>query len=63
MRRSSFSRVLLALALLVFAGGVVVADEEPSYGGKPLSEWVKGLDILDYSTYEATQKALRRVDA
>ncbi|HEY1339194.1 MAG TPA: hypothetical protein VGF59_16895, partial [Bryobacteraceae bacterium] len=62
MCRSSVSRVLLTLAFLVFADGAVVAEEEPSYGGKRLSEWVKELDILNYSTWEATQNALRRVD-
>ena len=62
MQQSSVSRALLALVLLVFVVGRVVAEEEPSYGGKRLSEWVKELDTLNYSTIEATLNALRRVD-
>jgi hypothetical protein len=55
-----------AFALLLLVGSqraaVAADDKEPSYGGKRLSEWVKGLDSEDYSTHEATQSALRKVD-
>src|SRR5689334_8163887 len=66
MRRSSIPRVVLALVVLIPAGDPCIAfavdDAEPTYGGKRLSEWVKGLDSDDFSAQEATQAALRRVD-
>src|SRR5690348_901263 len=64
MRRSTYAQVLLALAFLALIGNDrrALADEELRYGGKPLSEWVKGLDSEDSAVRVATRAALRRVD-
>lgn len=52
MRRFPYERVLLGLTLLFLLADVretrAADDKEPSYGGKRLSEWLKGLDSRDY---------------
>src|SRR5579871_4445177 len=66
MRRSSHVLAWMALAFLFVLADVQITcaadDEEPTYGGKRLSEWWEGMHSQDDSIAKATRAALHRVD-